>query len=436
MRYDFNEKQRFAWNNILTNPNKKYIIFDGGSRSGKTTGFIEFMVMRAFQFPGSRQLMARKTRNSAKYSLWNDSLKKYFHGIPQYRSLQGTVYTFHESELILRFYNNSEIIVGGLDNAERVEKILGNEYITAFLNEATLLSYNTMQMVITRLAQRCFDEAGNLAVPKLLIDCNPRGPRHWLYSVGIKHEDPESGEPLPNADQWARLNWSAYDNKDNLPADYLESLENLPEISKNRMLNGIWCDNDGAVYSEFDEDIHVVEPFKIPESWKKIRAIDFGYTNPFVCLWGAVDHDNRLYIYRELYRNKTLTKDNAQKINEMSGNEKYYCTVADHDAEERAELNQFGIQTIPADKAVIPGIELVKQSLIPDQSGKPHLFFFNNLKHTLSEIYAYEWLPMAEGRNAKEEPKKENDHTMDALRYMVKALTPEDSLLDMFLKVT
>ena len=54
-------------------------------------------------------------------------------------------------------------------------------------------------------------------------------------------------------------------------------------------------------------------------------------------------------------------------------------------------------------------------------SSAPTMFFFSNLKHTLNEIYAYEWLPPKEGHNPKEEPRKENDHAMDALRYMVRA---------------
>lgn len=109
--------------------------------------------------------------------------------------------------------------------------------------------------------------------------------------MGVRHVDPETEQPLADAPRWARLNWSAYDNRENLPEEYLYALESLPEVMRERMLNGVWRDNEGAVYSEFDEDLHVVEPFEVPADWKRIRAIDFGYTNPFVCLWGALDPD-------------------------------------------------------------------------------------------------------------------------------------------------
>ena len=186
-------------------------------------------------------------------------------------------------------------------------------------------------------------------------------------------------------------------------------------------------------YSEFDEDIHTVEPFAIPEDWTRVRAIGFGFTNPFVCLWGAIDHDGRLYLYRELYRSQTLTMDNAQEIKNQSSGEKYQWTVADHDAEERAELNRCGIPTTAAKKEVATGISAVKKRLAKTADGKPRLFIFSNLKHTLNEIYAYEWLPPKEGHNAKEEPRKENDHAMDALRYMVMALDDSRTVLRDFL---
>ena len=416
----FNQKQRYAWN-ILTSPNKTRILFDGGSRSGKTALIVEYLVRRALQYPGSRQLAARKCRSHAKSSLWEDTIKGYLR-----KFIPHDLYRYNESELSVIFFNSSRIIVGGLDDAERTEKILGNEYITVYLNEATQLSYQSMQMAITRLSQNAFDNKKRKAVPKLIMDCNPRGPRHWLHFVGVRHIDPESGNTLPDAEKWARVNFCAYDNRENLPPEYLASLESLPQIMKERMLSGVWRDNEGAVYDEFDEDTHTLSPFPIPDDWQKIRAIDFGYTNAFVCLWGAVDHDGRLYIYRELYKSRERTRVLAEEIKTLSGNEKYFTTVADHDAQERAELEEAGIITKGADKKVIMGIQAVKNRLAKQENGQCGIYFFNDLKNLLSEIYDYKWLPADSSRNAKEEPLKLNDHAMDALRYMVMALEKKE----------
>lgn len=415
MGLKFNPKQCEGWK-LLISPEKTRILFDGGSRSGKTALIAEYLIRRALQYPGSRQLAARKCRAHVKTSLWNDTLKSYVS-----RHLPRGFCRFQESELAILFPNGSSILAGGLDDAERTEKILGNEYITVFLNEATQISFPTMQMALTRLAQRVRDRKGRIAVPKLILDCNPRGPRHWLHAVGVRHVDPETGEALPDAARWARLNWSAYDNRENLPREYLYALESLPEVMRERMLNGVWRGNEGAVYSEFDEDVHVVEPFEIPGSWSRLRSIDFGYTNPFVCLWGALDADGRLYIYREHYKAGVRTAEHAETILKLSGGERYCATVADHDAAERAELESRGIRTEAAVKNVAGGIQSVKNRLAVCPDNRPRLFFFRTLRNLLTEIYDYRWLPAQDTGNAREEPIKQNDHAMDALRYMVAA---------------
>lgn len=416
MGLKLHERQMLGWK-MLSDPKRTRILFDGGSRSGKTALIIEYLVKRAFQFPRSRQLIARKCRAHAKTSIWSDTVKQYLA-----RNIPRQFYKLQETELSVVFWNGSQIVIGGLDDAERTEKILGNEYITVFLNEATQLSWETVQMAMTRLAQRCADEKGRFAVPKLILDCNPRGPRHWLHYVGVRHVDPTSEKPLADAEKWARLNWSAYDNKANLPPEYLAALESLPELMRERMLNGVWRGNEGAVYPEFDEDTHVVEPFEIPADWRRLRAIDFGYTNPFVCLWGALDGDGRLYVHRERYKASERTAEHAKEILRLSGEEKYFVTVADHDAAERAELDSAGIRTEAARKDVATGIQAVKGRLATQADGRPRLLFFKTLKHTLSEIYEYRWEARREGVNAKEEPVKLNDHAMDALRYMVMAV--------------
>ena len=189
----YTEKQIQAWRTVLTNNRYRRVLFDGGARSGKTKLLIDYIFARAFQFPGSKQLVARKFRTNAKNSVWNDTIKKYISLNPE---MNGTLFRTVDSELKIYFANGSEILVAGLDNAERVEKVRGTEYCTIYLNEATELSYTTMNEVLTRLSQRVRDRNGNEAVPKLLLDCNPRGPRHWLYAVGVKHVDPETGEVL------------------------------------------------------------------------------------------------------------------------------------------------------------------------------------------------------------------------------------------------
>lgn len=413
-RLQLTAKQRHALL-ALSSPDFTRYLFDGGSRSGKTVSTVAFLVDRAIQYPGSRQLIVRKCLAHARTSIWHGTLRDYLRDF-----MPPGCFEFHEQEMFVRFSNGSEIWLGGLDDKERTEKILGNEYLTAFVNEATQVSYEAVQMVMTRLAQNCRHvKSGAVGVQKLILDCNPRGPRHWLHRYGVQKTDPETRKPLAGAGRMFRLQWSAFDNQENLSPTYIETLENLPPVTRDRMLNGVWRENEGAVYDEFNEDVHVVEPFAIPDSWRRVRAVDFGYTNPFVCLWGALDGDGRLYVYRERYKAGARTIDHAKAIVHASGGERIECTVADHDASDRADMAAGGVQTRAAKKDVIEGIQAVKKRLVVAGDGKPRLLVFPCCANLLAECYEYIWEPPKEDREAKEEPRKDNDHAMDALRYLV-----------------
>jgi phage terminase large subunit len=187
------------------------------------------------------------------------------------------------------------------------------------------------------------------------------------------------------------------------------------------------------VYDNYDPTIHLIDRFPIPAGWRRFRVVDFGYTNPFVCQWWALDDDGRLYRYRELYATQRLVSDHAGDISRLSAGESYVATVADHDAEDRATLHAAGIPTVPAYKSVTVGIQAVQDRLRPAGDGKPRLFLLRDslvsrderlveAKKPLcteQEIDGYVWTKTADGRPVKEEPVKVDDHGVDAMRYAV-----------------
>jgi len=407
--YTLTPKQKESWA-LLENPQYRRYLFDGGARSGKTDGTIAWLVYQAQKFAGARILIARYRLDHARTTIWNLTMKKL---LPP--GCSGARYL--EAPLECRFPNGSVIRVGGLDDAERVDKILGDEYLHIFINEATQISWETVTKVLTRLSQNIPG-----AIRKLILDCNPKGPRHWLHQVGVQHIEPSSdmrkAKPLDDSGAWARMHWTPYDNP-YLPEDTIRTLEALPGIMRRRMLLGEWCNNEGAVYDGFDPDIHCFD--ELPEgstSWKRIRAIDFGFTNPFCCLWGAIDGDGRLWIYRELYERGKRVDELAPRV--LSAEEGYIDTVADpEDAEARAVLESSGIYTRAANKAVIPGIQAVQMRLAKAGDGRPRLMVSSRCSNVINEFYEYRWEEHRDGRNDREEPRKEHDHAMDALRYMV-----------------
>jgi hypothetical protein len=181
----------------------------------------------------------------------------------------------------------------------------------------------------------------------------------------------------------------------------------------------------GRVYKDFDRMKHVVDPFPIPTDWRRIRGVDFGYHNPFVCLWGAISPDDELYIYDEHYQSGWLIAQHAKAILARGG--QYEATIADHEAQERAELDASGVPTVPANKKDKRlNIQLVAQRFKSDR-----LFFFRTCEHSISEHERLHYPERREEQAAKEEPQKVDDHTCDTTQYMVAYLdgAPEGPMI-------
>ncbi len=175
----------------------------------------------------------------------------------------------------------------------------------------------------------------------------------------------------------------------------------------------------GAVFKTFSRDVHVCSPFKIPDDWYRYRSIDWGFNNPFVCLWLAKDPDGRWFVTHEHYEAQRTLAYHAERIKMIGGREKYRATWADHDAQDRCEFKNLGIVTMPAKKDVRLGIETVQAMLKVQGDGKPRLFFFSTCKHAISEHIGYRWAEGTETKDPKDEPEKKDDHTVDAARYCI-----------------
>jgi phage terminase large subunit len=198
-----------------------------------------------------------------------------------------------------------------------------------------------------------------------------------------------------------------------------ELIAQWPADIQETRIKGYFAAFAGAVYKTFNRAIHVITPFKIPADWLRYRAIDWGFNNPFVCLWLARDPDRRWYVYAEHYQARETLAYHAERIKQISGQEKYRVTWADHDAQERHEFRKLGIDTLAAKKKVHLGIEAVQAALKVQADNKPRLFIFKNCRHTIKEISSYKWAEGTETKDARDEPLQVNDHTCDCIRYAI-----------------
>ncbi|HJJ35688.1 MAG TPA: phage terminase large subunit, partial [Methanocorpusculum sp.] len=240
----------------------KYTLLAGGSRSGKTALFIYYLICRALLEP-CRQAVLRFHFNDVKRSIGMDTL-------PKVLDLMGcTNYVLNKSDWVYSIPTMSgkmsEIWLGGLDDKERVEKILGNEYATIYINEASQVSYQAYTTALTRLSQNTGLEN------KVFIDCNPPEKSHWLYQMFVLKKEPGSGKDLPFPELYGMMQMNPVDNP-HLPRDYIDHvLAVLPERQKQRFLYGEWLDKrDGSLWTRTAIDANRID---MPRRTPTLRVI-------------------------------------------------------------------------------------------------------------------------------------------------------------------
>ena len=197
-----------------------------------------------------------------------------------------------------------------------------------------------------------------------------------------------------------------------------------PEQLEARRFGRFMC-GSGLVYPEFDQNVHVIEPFSVPREWQDNISIDPGLHNPLSCHWYAVDFDGNVYVVAEHFEAERGIKYHADKIKEISKklgwknkNGKYFALI-DSAANQRtlgaiksvAELfiEQGILVNTYVDKSLFSGIARVKEYLNHD-GHLPKLFIFRGCDNLIRELKNYRY---GEG----DTPKKFDDHALDELRY-------------------
>ncbi len=338
------------------------VMVEGAYETGKTFAALTRFHIFLCKYPNCNALMVRKTRKSLLGSAVVTYEKKV---LPNPPSGDGPIKPFGgEKPESYTYSNGSKITVGGMDEAD---KYLSAEYDIAYVNQAEELSVDEWEKLCGRVTGR----AGNSPYAQVLGDCNPGPPTHWILKRPVLSRHKTEHKDNPMLYDHERGDWTA---QGKLTISRLDSLTGL-RYKRGRL--GLWAGAEGQIY-EFDDMVHHIDPFPIPADWRRIRVIDFGHTNPFVCQWWAIDHDSRMYLYREIYHTGRTVTRHSPHIKRHSEGEHYEADIADHDAEDRATLAENGIYTSPADKRVSVGIEKVEERIKVADDGKPRLFVFRD----------------------------------------------------------
>lgn len=441
----------------LFNAREEEVLVSGPAGTGKSRACLEKVFATCLATPNVKALICRKTLAS----LGSSALETWRKYVVSEAMATGTVVYYggsKEEPAQYRFKNGSKVIIGGLDKASR---IMSTEYDLIYVQEATEITLEDLEMLKTRLRN------WTISFQQLLMDCNPAGAQHWLKLrcdekisriIESRHED---NPRLFNEDG----------TKTKEGEKYIDGiLEKLSGVRYKRLRLGLWVSSEGIIYEEFDPAVHILPwswydeesetdvEFEIPDEWPRYWAIDFGFTNPFVCQWWAHDTENDVfYMYREIYYTERTVEQHCQQIMDIVAPEQertWYdhlnrtertvierkwiepmptMVIADHDAEGRRTFeHKTGLGTKPAIKAVFEGINCVKERLKLDKEGYSKLYVMADVTverdqslvdkllpaSTQEEYGNYIWKVTADGR-IRDEPVKLDDHGMDPTRYLV-----------------
>jgi len=406
----------------------EFEILYGGSRGGgKTEAGLAWMVEPNFlQNEMYRGLVIRK--NVEDLRDWIDRAKIF------YRPLNAK-FIGQPSEI--RFPGGAIIRTGHLKDENAYEKYQGHEYQKILIEELTQIPQEEQYL---RLVSSARSTIG--LTPQIFATTNPGGPgMGWVKSRWVdKARGKTYVDPVTTRTR-IFIPAKVTDNPTLMKKDpgYIQYLDGLPEELRRAWRDGDWDVFVGQFFKEWRRAVHVVQPFKIPKGWYKYRAIDYGYRAPFCCLWGAVDFDGNVYIYKEHYEAEKELSYHVRMINERSEGENYHLTVGDPSMWARNPVRvtkrdsmipthmsiadlmaQAGIPVVKANNNRPNGWAAIREYLHwegdeEEPSKQPQIFVFENCENLIRTLPS-----MVFDKNRPEDLNtKTEDHAVDALRYMI-----------------
>lgn len=422
----------------------EYEVLYGGAAGGGKSEALVCEALRQIDKPFYRGLLLRKTFPQLE-ELISKSLRYYRAACPgaKYNSAQ------HK----WTFPSGAQIYFGSMPTKNSYLNYQGLSYEYIGFDELTHFTEEEYEYLLSR-------NRANGAGARVYVraTANPGGIGHsWVKARFVTAGEP--GEPIiykaraftPEGKEYSIsrerifIKSSVFDNSALLANDpsYIGTLAALPEAKKKALLYGDWDSYDGQVFTEFRNnpdgyisgiDTHVIEPFIIPEHWRRYRAYDFGYSKPYAVLWFAVDEEGRAYLYRELYGadgvNRGVYEDATQQaarvreIEDETERGRQIMGVADPAIwdESRGKANciitmfeKRGVYFSKGDNRRLSGKMQVHERLRFDENGRPGLYIMKNCTNTVRTLPTL----IYDTRNVEDVDTSGEDHIYDALRYFL-----------------
>ena len=298
------------------------VLFGGAAGGGKSYGQLVDALVYALRYPGSKQLILRRTYAELEKSLIRVSLGLY----------PNAIYRYNASCHTGKFKNGSVLDFGYCAVENDVFQYQSAEYDVIRFDELTHFTEFQYLYLISRLR-------GANGFPKQVkSSTNPGGIGHaWVKERFI---DPSPPNTLFEAGGTSRIFLPSLID-DNLfliegDPDYKKRLLELPDAQRKALLYGDWNIFEGQYFPEFSEALHIVDPFPIPPDWRRYRTIDYGLDR-LACLWVAIAPNEDVYVYKELCESNLIISEAAAAIRKRNGEDKIYATLAPPDLWSRSQ---------------------------------------------------------------------------------------------------
>lgn len=398
------------------------LIADGAVRSGKTFSTVLGQVLYVNETnSGTLNLWGGLTKESVQSNYVNDTirvLKTLGFTVTQVANFI-TVVNRNKKNSYKRNRVNTFEIKGG-DTIRSAQVIQGRTYYTVLIDEAPKCHQDYIKMAITRILS--YGDKG-----KIFFTGNPEGSEeHWFYKEYIAKREKR---------KLKRIKFSMLDNWSLSKEAIQKAIRQFTGVFYERYILGNWVGAEGLIYSMFSKDKNLITINEVPFVGTPYLSIDYGTSNPFRGGLYHVVSPRQASKSHEIYkvdeysycgRDTKIDKTDGEYVDDLIMFLESYGltpvslggTIVDPSAKSlKAELRKNGFIVMNGVNDVIPGIRKVGEAF------KRGVLKITDLcTYTLRELELYSWDEKVTISKGEDTPRKENDHSMDELRYFIYTL--------------